>query len=97
MKLIAVGDLHGCPGQLETLMREVAPRLGDRLVFLGDYIDRGPDSRGVIEYLIRLRERFSDTIFLQGNHERLMLDALTEGGIETGVPCLSSTSLSWGR
>lgn len=78
-------------------MREVAPRLGDRLVFLGDYTDRGPDSRGVIEYLIRLRERFSDAIFLQGNHERLMLDALTEAGIERGVPYLSSTSLSWGR
>jgi len=48
----------------------------DRLVFVGDYIDRGPDSRGVIEIILRLKALDPDLICLRGNHEAMLLDYL---------------------
>ena len=54
-------------------MGEVRPRPEDQLVFLGDYVDRGPDSRAVLELLAGQRQRHH-TVFLRGNHEEMMLD-----------------------
>jgi len=48
------------------------------LVFLGDYVDRGPDSKGVLDRLIALKNEPTDTVFLKGNHESLMLDFLSD-------------------
>lgn len=73
-RLLAVGDIHGCLSQLEKLLGKVRPTMQDRIVFLGDYIDRGPDPRGVLDYLISFRERFPRTVFLKGNHEEMFLD-----------------------
>ncbi|TLM65433.1 MAG: serine/threonine protein phosphatase [Deltaproteobacteria bacterium] len=75
-RLLAVGDIHGCRRQLKTLLDLVAPTADDQLVFLGDYIDRGPDSAGVIDDLIELRERLPNTVLLRGNHEQMLLDVL---------------------
>src|SRR5579871_3546695 len=47
----------------------------DQLVFIGDYIDRGEDSRAVIEMLLEVQEQRPNTVFLRGNHEQLLLDA----------------------
>jgi serine/threonine protein phosphatase 1 len=63
-----IGDIHGCAKQLDELLAKLPPEEG--LIFLGDYIDRGPDSYGVVERLIRERER---SLFLMGNHEQMML------------------------
>lgn len=71
--IYAIGDIHGCLEPLRRLMGELRPSEGDEVVFLGDYIDRGPDSKGVIDYLLTLRGRY---IFLMGNHERMFLDFL---------------------
>jgi serine/threonine protein phosphatase 1 len=54
-RIIAIGDVHGCAKALATLLIAVQPTQQDTLVFLGDYIDRGPDSRGVVEQVIALR------------------------------------------
>lgn len=79
MATVAVGDLHGNSAALEGLLSQIVPhmRSDDRIVFLGDYIDRGPDSRGCIEQILRLRneERFQ-VITLMGNHEQWMLRTL---------------------
>jgi serine/threonine protein phosphatase 1 len=75
-RLLAVGDIHGCLDHLERLMSRVEPTTTDRTVFLGDYIDRGPESRGVIDYLIDFGQRFPKSIFLKGNHEAMFLDFL---------------------
>jgi serine/threonine protein phosphatase 1 len=75
-RLLAVGDIHGCLEQLKCLMTRVRPRDNDQFVFLGDYIDRGPDSRGVIEFLLDFRKRYPSTVFLKGNHEEMFLDYL---------------------
>lgn len=79
-RLLAVGDIHGCLDPLERLMDRVRPRPADRVVFLGDYIDRGPDGRGVIEYLIAFSRRFPKSVFLKGNHEEMFLNFLAGKG-----------------
>lgn len=77
MGLIAIGDIHGCARTLDLLLERLAPTPDDTLVFIGDYVDRGPDSAGVIDRLLRLRDEVP-CIFLRGNHEQLLLDALFE-------------------
>ncbi|MDX1547649.1 MAG: metallophosphoesterase [Rhodothermales bacterium] len=78
MGFIAIGDIHGCARTLDALLERLAPANGDHLVFIGDYIDRGPDSKGVIDRLLALHERQACT-FLRGNHEALLLGYLDEG------------------
>ena len=75
MARYAIGDVHGCARTLAALVARIAPAPDDHLVFLGDYIDRGPDTPGVIDFLIDLTGRTRCT-FLRGNHDQLMLDAL---------------------
>src|SRR5690242_13136038 len=74
MRTLAIGDIHGCHVALTTLLEQVAPMPEDRLVFLGDYIDRGPASREVVETLLNLKKE-SRAVFLRGNHEAMILDA----------------------
>jgi len=76
MRLIAIGDIHGHLDKLERLLQLIMPTDNDKLVFLGDYIDRGPDSAGVVDHLIQLPDRFPQTVFLRGNHEQVAMDAL---------------------
>jgi serine/threonine protein phosphatase 1 len=73
MGVFAIGDLHGCPDELEVLLAELQPGTADTLVFLGDYIDRGPAVRTLMERLLRLREQHAQTVFLRGNHEDMLL------------------------
>lgn len=67
-RTLAIGDIHGCLAPLEHLWGAVDPQPDDRVVFMGDYVDRGPDSKAVIDFLIDLEPRF-DVTFLTGNHE----------------------------
>ena len=78
-RTIAIGDIHGCVAALRTLLDEIGPSEQDKIVTLGDYVDRGPDSRGVIERLLMLEEECL-LVPLIGNHEVMMLDALDQGG-----------------
>lgn len=78
-RLLAIGDIHGCHDQLAALLAKVKPQPSDRLVFLGDYIDRGPRSKEVVELVLSLRQRCPDTIFLKGNHEAMLEDYLVRG------------------
>lgn len=75
-RLLAIGDIHGCLAQLQNLLARVAPTRNDQVVFLGDYVDRGPDSAGVVDKLIDFRQQLPQTVFLRGNHEQMMLDFL---------------------
>ncbi len=77
MRLYAVGDIHGCYDKLKSLLSKLPLSDEDLLIFLGDYIDRGPDSRKVIDYLLELKMNRQDkVIFLKGNHEKMFLDYL---------------------
>ena len=73
MRTLAVGDIHGASAALDALLAVVQPTPADLLVFLGDYVDRGPDSKAVVDRLIAFsRER--ECVFLLGNHESMFLD-----------------------
>lgn len=73
-RLLAVGDIHGCSRALDTLLELVAPGPRDLIVTLGDYVDRGPDSAGVLDRLVRLHAA-GRLVALRGNHEQMMLSA----------------------
>lgn len=70
----AIGDIHGCYKTLRELIeKKIQPTTLDTLIFVGDYIDRGPSSRQVIDYIIDLEAQGIQIIPLQGNHEELLL------------------------
>lgn len=71
--IYVIGDIHGCLRPLQRLLGKIEPQPGDEVVFIGDYIDRGPQSREVVEYLLGLPYRCA---FLLGNHEKMLLDFL---------------------
>jgi diadenosine tetraphosphatase ApaH/serine/threonine PP2A family protein phosphatase len=79
----AIGDIHGCHHallELLALCRDHAQGQAHRFVFIGDYVDRGPDSRAVIAALRDLERRApGNVVCLMGNHEDLMLDAIDSG------------------
>lgn len=83
-KIFAIGDIHGCFDKLQALMDKIDIDFGnDTLVFIGDYIDRGEHSFEVVQYLIDLKKRYENIVFLKGNHEEMLekylsgLDKLT--------------------
>ena len=75
VRTLAIGDIHGCARALDALLGVVAPRPGDVVVTLGDYVDRGPDSRGVVERLLQLK-RDCGLVPLLGNHEIMLREVL---------------------
>jgi serine/threonine protein phosphatase 1 len=76
MRTLAMGDIHGCLTALTTLLDFVAPTPEDRLITLGDYVDRGPDSRGVLDLLMDLHAQ-GRLVALRGNHEEMMIASRT--------------------
>ncbi len=80
-RLYAIGDIHGRLDKLKALMARIDPDpRKDTLVFLGDYIDRGPDSRGVVDFVLNLQSGYRNVACLIGNHERMFLDYIRDGG-----------------
>lgn len=80
-RLIVVGDIHGSAQKLQRLLRSIEPTRDDTFIFLGDYIDRGENSRAVLDQLMQL-DRAHRCIFLKGNHEDLFLNAYEGGPME---------------
>jgi serine/threonine protein phosphatase 1 len=82
--LYAVGDIHGRADLLADLLRRIEDDAAARaaaqktLVFVGDYVDRGPDSRGVVDILLTGLPEGFQVHFLKGNHEALLLDFLAD-------------------
>ena len=79
-----IGDVHGHSDALENLITELDPNPGDRIVLMGDLIDRGPDSRMVI----RIAKERADTFVIRGNHEDWALNGIEQNGTKTWVPSL---------
>ena len=73
-RVLAIGDIHGHAELLDALLRAVVPSAGDVVVTLGDYVDRGPDSCGVLNLLVRLAQA-GRLVALRGNHEQMMMEA----------------------
>jgi serine/threonine protein phosphatase 1 len=91
-RAIAIGDIHGCADALAAVLDSISPTANDTIITLGDHIDRGPNSRQVVERLIALGEHCK-LVSLIGNHEAMLLDAfrdsrsmkrwLSNGGLAT--------------
>jgi serine/threonine protein phosphatase 1 len=82
MRTFVVGDIHGWAEPLQELLVQIRPRAaaGDTLVFIGDYIDRGPDSRRVVDLVLEERTIWpGPVVTLKGNHEANMLEAIHTG------------------
>lgn len=111
--LYAVGDIHGKLALLKGLMKRIRADIErpgtpspKTLVLIGDYVDRGEDSRGVLEYLDKLEIPDCRIVFLRGNHEQQMIDFIDDplekrrwldwGGMETlasfGIPAVFPTA-----
>ncbi|MBE0651619.1 MAG: serine/threonine protein phosphatase [Bacteroidales bacterium] len=78
-KIWVIPDTHGCSETLKTLIfQQINPDKKDHLVFLGDYIDRGPDSKGVLDFIMNLEEQGYHVAALTGNHESICIKAFEE-------------------
>jgi serine/threonine protein phosphatase 1 len=104
MRLLAIGDIHGCFRALSTLWKTVQPSAQDTIVFLGDYVDRGLESHEVLDWLVH-EAASPNRIFLRGNHEVMMLSAAENpfqaeswkecGGLETLISYGARTGYDW--
>lgn len=79
-KIFAIGDIHGCRSHLDKMMAKLDINAEhDTLVFIGDYIDRGPDSRRVVDALLDIRKNMKNVVCLMGNHEQMFINYYCEG------------------
>jgi serine/threonine protein phosphatase 1 len=99
-RIIAIGDIHGCSLALSALIEAIRPGAEDILVTLGDYINRGQDSPGVLNQLIALSQQ-CELVPLLGNHEEMLLSALRmsleSGCITEEQDCLPGHHLTFLR
>lgn len=86
-KIVAIGDIHGELDKLKDLIYQLTGKTGIYVpfVFLGDYVDGGPDSRYVLDFLINAQRHHPNWTFLKGNHEDMMLDALAGSIVYGGM------------
>lgn len=77
----AISDIHGCVKTLEALLDKIAFSKNDELYLLGDYIDRGPDSKGVLDAIFKLQQDGYKVQGLRGNHEQMLLDELDQRAV----------------
>lgn len=77
-KIVAIGDVHGCANTLKALWKKLESFEDYIHLFVGDYIDRGPDSKEVVNFLLNVKND-RKTVFLRGNHEVMLLEALETG------------------
>jgi serine/threonine protein phosphatase 1 len=93
-RLIAIGDVHGCAHALDALLDVIAPAADDTLVFLGDLVDQGPQTREVIERIIDLKSR-CHVVIIEGNHEEMMFAAReTVGALRYWENCGGALTIS---
>ena len=74
-RIFAIGDIHGCKKTFQQLLDEMQIKKSDTIYCIGDYIDRGPDSKGVIDLILDLRKKGYQIRTLRGNHEQMMLES----------------------
>lgn len=86
----AIADIHGCKNTFRKLLKEIKASKRDHLILLGDYIDRAPDSAGVIDGILSLQESGFDVTALRGNHEDMFLRAK---GYSDQIPALSDPEM----
>lgn len=82
MRSFAISDIHGCAHTFQALLDTIALSKGDTLYLLGDYVDRGPDSRGVVDMIMWMQANEYQVHCLRGNHEELVTQAFSTGEVK---------------
>lgn len=87
MRTIVIGDIHGCYHELKRLLRKLKDsgkynKKTDKLIFLGDYIDRGDNSRLVVKLIRKMQKNNKNVIALMGNHEDMLINYINNGNID---------------
>lgn len=80
-RIIAIGDVHGCCTALTELLNALQPKLEDTVIMLGDLVNRGPDSKGVIDRLLEL-ETQCRLVTIMGNHDEIFLHSLEQAALD---------------
>ena len=80
-RILAIGDVHGQFAKLQSLLKKVSITEDDLVIALGDYIDRGDGVADVLKWVMENKDK-SNYIFLRGNHEQMMLDAVKTNGAD---------------
>ena len=83
MKTVVFGDIHGCYNELVSIVKKTKlDKKNDKVIFLGDYTDRGPDSYKVFKYIEKMKKEMGDRLVLiRGNHEEFVLDYVKNGDL----------------
>ena len=84
MKRYAIGDIHGCLKTFQAILKQINYSKGDELILLGDYVDRGPDTKGVFDFIFEMLEDGHNVVCWRGNHEQILLNAVTDSEIKKG-------------
>src|SRR5674476_1354268 len=75
-RIFSIGDIHGCNDAFQQMLfAEIKIKKQDTVYCIGDYIDRGPDSKGVVDSILSLKEKGFNIHTLRGNHEQMMMDS----------------------
>ena len=90
MRRFAISDIHGCLKSFQALLQQISYTKKDTLCLLGDYIDRGPDSKGVIDHIWELQEEGYAIHCLRGNHEQMLLNSILSFGSWKDADLLAS-------
>ena len=90
----AISDIHGCSKTFKALLEQVHLKKGDQLFLLGDFVNRGPDSAGVIEQVLELEKDGYQVYSLRGNHDQMILDAAEKSGDKLKKVLEDNNSLS---
>jgi serine/threonine protein phosphatase 1 len=87
-RIVAIGDIHGHRAPVGEMLDRIGPGSDDLLIFIGDYVDRGPESKQLLDDLVLLKQTSKNALFLKGNHEDMMLGSL-------GFPALFADFRNW--
>ncbi len=93
-RLFAIGDIHGCPDELAAVLKSIAPTAGDTVVFVGDYVDRGPSARDVIEIALDL-ENYGESFLFNGGIATLDSYGVREEDLENAFERLPDAHLGF--
>lgn len=82
MRTIIIGDIHGCNNEFQQMLEKVnLDQCNDKLIFVGDYTDRGYDNIGVVKTIQKLKQKMGENcVLIRGNHEEMMIEHLNEQG-----------------
>jgi len=78
LRILAISDIHGCLNTFKALLQQIKFTKADHLFLIGDFVDRGPDSKGVIDHIWALQAEGYQVTCLKGNHEEMFLTGLKD-------------------